>query len=302
VGVVWDIDVIDQDCGGIFFDLDGMTTSGTTQLAPSDDLTGEVSSTTEPDFLIYDTDDCVVGDEITVEITGCEGPLASGTGLCVTQEVTITFTAPPPSQKQVFLAWAGQRIILEHDWRIPPGDFWNTNGTTTTSDDFLDNNGFCPFEGDTEIIFIKGGGPGNFLPGLGVDINGSDESRVQMDNEDNDEQSWEDFPSRSNDNCISRVLFESEQPGQVDIEAFVDDDYYDQGGNDLINVTKHAFVIYYMKINTINVSLVSQSRSRPTTARSFLTTPRATRGTRRRTTLTTRLSGTFRRTCWSVAV
>ena len=31
-------------------------------------------------------------------------------------------TVPQPPQKQVFLAWAGQRVVLEHDWRIPAGD------------------------------------------------------------------------------------------------------------------------------------------------------------------------------------
>jgi hypothetical protein len=44
----------------------------------------------------------------------------------------------------------------------------------------------------------------------------------------------------------------------VDVEAFVDDDEFDDNGDDLVNVTKHAFVIYYMKINTINISLVTQ--------------------------------------------
>ncbi len=51
-----------------------------------------------------------------------------------------------------------------------------------------------------------------------------------------------------NDMCISRVIFESEDQGQVDIEAF----------STANGSTKHAFVIYYMKINTINVSLVTQ--------------------------------------------
>jgi hypothetical protein len=146
--------------------------------------------------------------------------------------------------KQVFLAWAGQRVILEHDWRLAPGDF-----------DQVDNSsvaplGSCIFSGTDDILYIKGSGPGNFLPGDNVDLNGSDQATVAVDMNDSS-QSDADIPGDANSNCISRVLFESEDQGQVDIESFSDDE-----GD--FNQTKVAYVIYYMKINTINISLVTQ--------------------------------------------
>ncbi|MGB4863710.1 MAG: hypothetical protein WBO97_14730, partial [Tepidiformaceae bacterium] len=150
--------------------------------------------------------------------------------------------------KQVFLAWAGQRVILEHDWRVAKvGD---RDGDVATGIGSPIPLGVCPFQGQTTITYIKGGGPGNFLPGSGVNLNGSDQAIVSVDFNDNSQTDGEDVINNMNGMCISRVLFESEQPGQVDVEAF---GYW--GGQ---NTTKHAFVIYYMKFNTINVSLVTQ--------------------------------------------
>ncbi|MCO5202249.1 MAG: hypothetical protein M9925_11165 [Chloroflexi bacterium] len=61
---------------------------------------------------------CGPGRTATINFTGSEpGPLGSGTGITVTESVTFTFTTEVPAKK-VFLAWAGQRVILEHDWRI----------------------------------------------------------------------------------------------------------------------------------------------------------------------------------------
>jgi len=180
------------------------------------------------------------------------------------ETLTINWSATI-AQKQVFLAWAGQRIILEHDWRIAAGD---VDGGTDDSDP--DPVGECPFGdrltveqnaeaqsmGSFRVQYIKGSGPGNFLQGLGAAISGSDQAEVDVTYDNEQEDS--DIPGDPQDSCISRVLFESEDQGQVDIEAFVDDDSFTN-----INVTKHAFVIYYMKINTVNVSLVTQV-SKPT--------------------------------------
>lgn len=175
------------------------------------------------------------------------------------ETLTINWTGAV-SQKQVFLAWAGQRVILEHDWRLPAGD---VDGGDSNS---VAPNGECVFAGRQltqvagqsaenliggNVTYVKGSGPGNFLPGQGVWINGSDQATVSMDTSDNSQTDQEDIIGDMNGMCISRVLYESEDPGEVDIEAFVDD------GSDL-NATKVAFVIYYMKINTVNVSLVTQ--------------------------------------------
>src|SRR6185312_3786459 len=53
--------------------------------------------------------------------------------------------------------------------------------------------------------------------------------------------------------CISRVLYESEDQGEVDVEAF-----WNTSDSSVNNVSKIAFVIYYMQLNTVNVSLVNQ--------------------------------------------
>ncbi|MFN8508026.1 MAG: hypothetical protein U0547_10745 [Dehalococcoidia bacterium] len=77
-----------------------------------------------------------------------------------------------------------------------------------------------------------------------------------------------DAPERPQDACISRVIFESEDPGQVDIEVFAYDDRVAVGveshltvqglppGGGVLNVTKRAFVIYYMKFENVAVSFV----------------------------------------------
>ncbi|MGE0601140.1 MAG: hypothetical protein AB7J35_17700 [Dehalococcoidia bacterium] len=160
------------------------------------------------------------------------------------------------ASKQVFLAWSGQRIILEHDWRLPAGD---TDGGVDDNDP--DPLGSCIFEGsEVPVLYIKGGGGGNFLPTDNGEINGSDQITVYMNANDDSQTDGEDIVGNANGMCISRALFEYEGEGQVDIEAFVD---YEQAQTAQVstaelNSTKVAFVIYYMKINTINVSLVTQ--------------------------------------------
>jgi len=254
VGVNWTVSVT-GDCG--FYNTNGAT--GTTTLDATGTPVGSSFVTAGgPAIEVYDFSNCVFGDEIIIEITGSEGALGSGTGLTVRQRVIITFTIPPPGQKQVFLAWAGQRIVLEHDWRIGPGDFPGSVNPIPA--------GVCPFYDNNEgpgfpVTYIKGSGPGNFLTGLGAMLNGSDQATVFVWT---DNVQYEDnIPFYPNDNCISRVLFESEDQGQVDIEAFVDDFFLMRGFPNLqvdaqVNVTKHAFVIYYMKLNTVTTSLVTQ--------------------------------------------
>ena len=110
------------------------------------------------------------------------------------------------------------------------------------------------------MTYIKGSGGGNFLPTDRGVINGSDQITVYMDVTDDSQTDQTDIVGDANGMCISRALFEDEGQGQVDIEAFVD---YDSQQSVLraqsgLNTTKVAFVIYYMKINTINVSLVTQ--------------------------------------------
>lgn len=262
-GVIWSASLAAGSCGSLTGDLTGVT-----QLAPDGTVVGGPAITFNAGGAAVN---CGPGRTATINFTGSEpGPLGSGTGITVTEQVVFTFSTEIAA-KQVFLAWAGQRVILEHDWRIPAGD---EDGTAANGPDPL---GECPFgarvaedqsvqglNGDGwyfPVDYVKGSGPGNFLPSLGAQINGSDHARVwvEVDNS----QSFvndNDIPGDANGSCISRVLFESEDQGQVDIEAFVPDYSFLSlnGAGQSANVSKHAFVIYYMKINTINVSLATQ--------------------------------------------
>ncbi|MCC6959463.1 MAG: hypothetical protein IT301_06415, partial [Dehalococcoidia bacterium] len=234
--------------------------NGTTYLSADGSVAGNPS-------VSVDAGACLPGQSVTITFVGTEpGPLGSGTGNTVTETVTITFTQNV-AEKQVFLAWAGQRIILEHDWRLAPGD-GGADGTSFTEDVGPTPNGACAFTGGSDFLveYIKGTGPGNFVPGLGATVSGNDEANVMVSSSDNSQTlqiaagNDDDIINDPQDNCISRVLYESEDPGEVDIEAFAS---WTQGGNDISNYTKVAFVVYYMKINTINVSLVTQV-SKPT--------------------------------------
>ncbi len=233
--------------------------------------------------------DCLPGQSVTVTFTGSEpGPLGSGQGNTVRETVTLVFTQNV-AEKQVFLAWAGQRVILEHDWRILPGDGgfdgddWDFDGP--------EPNGICPFNdfnrfgqsAENQVVmvgpdqflvqYIKGTGPGNFVAGLNALTFGSDMAYVAVGSSDNSQtldiaNVDDDIRGDPQDNCISRVLYESEDPGEVDIEAFAySADVPAQFA--AANYTKVAFVIYYMKLNTVGVSLVTQV-SKPTHNSSYL--------------------------------
>lgn len=267
------------------------------------DITGVTGPEGSISFTITSGDDCTLNDTILVTITGQEpDPLGSGEGLEVTQVIKINLTSVVPT-KQVFLAWAGQRVILEHDWRLPPGDVDGNadgfdDGGGTNNDPDPDPVGTCAFNDFFQVTYIKGSGPGNFLPGPNGDgssgrgivhLNGSDEAVVtgiasdeaggnnwgnQQDNDGgifDGDGDFDDTPGGPQDSCISRVLFESEDQGQVDIEAFVtgifDGDGDESDPSDYTslvdNQTKIAFVIYYMKIESVETSLVT-SVEKPT--------------------------------------
>ncbi|GAB4331774.1 MAG: hypothetical protein Kow0010_17310 [Dehalococcoidia bacterium] len=270
------------------------------------DITGVTGPSGTITFTITSGDDCTLNDQIVVTITGQEpGPLGSGDGIEVTQVIVIDLTTPVAT-KQVFLAWAGQRVILEHDWRLPPGDVdgnadGEDDGGGTDDDPDPDPVGQCAFGDFFQVTYIKGSGPGNFLPGPNDDgnsgvgvvaLNGSDQAVVtgiasdlsgdndwgnQQDNDGGDDDGdgdLDDTPNGPQDSCISRVLFESEDQGQVDIEAFVTGIFVDGEFDNLVvgadpasdpanyvplidNQTKVAFVIYYMKLESVETSLVT---------------------------------------------
>jgi hypothetical protein len=233
VGVIWNVSL--AGCGQLSGTLSGVTTlntDGTVGNQPNVTLVPGSGSS-----------DCIPGLTSVVKFTGQEpGALGSGPGVTVTETVTVNYTQAIPV-KQVLLAWAGQRVVLEHDWRIAPGDNPNLSAA-----------GSCPFGQGAQIRYIQSAGsPGNFITGLNATISGSDQADVNLSG---DNSQVGDATARPQDACISRVLYESEDPGEVDVEAFANN-----GGN--VDVSKVAFVVYYMKINTVSVSLVNQV-SKPT--------------------------------------
>jgi hypothetical protein len=194
------------------------TASGVTTLNAAGLVTGGP-------VITFDPDGCAPGQVVTIQITGSEpGPLGSGTGITVTELVRFEFTAQIPA-KHVFLAWAGQRVVLEHNWALD-----------------APANNVCPAQRELEVHYVKGSGPGNFVPGGTMYETYPDEAWGYVTGS----EEWVDP-------CISVAVYESEDQGQVDIEAFVNES----------PASKVAFVVYYMKINTINVSLATQV-SKPT--------------------------------------
>ncbi len=245
----------------------------TTVVANGNDVT--VTSVGVPIDFWFQTNNCTQQNNSWTKVTitvGYPNVINSNSHFVPGPEmVRVNWVPAPAPAKQVFLAWAGQRIILEYDWRLPAGDFSEPGGDADTS-------GVCAFSDDFDVTYIKGGGPGNFLPGPNdadgtgngnVTINGNDEAVVRdvdtdghQDNDqgvDDGDTDNDDIPNGPQDSCISRVLFESEDQGQVDIEAFVTA----VDGDPLVdNQTKIAWVIYYMKINRVELSLVT-SVSKP---------------------------------------
>src|SRR5439155_4724432 len=104
-GVIWTVALQPGSCG----DLTGVL-SGTTTLLTTGAVGNNPSVVFGPGSSI--ATNCTPSSTATIIFTGSEpSPLGSGTGLTVTEIVTITFTTTVPS-KQVFLAWAGQRIMI----------------------------------------------------------------------------------------------------------------------------------------------------------------------------------------------
>ncbi|QFG03093.1 hypothetical protein [Tepidiforma bonchosmolovskayae] len=207
------------------------TTSGTTTLTSTGGVGNEPS-------VSFDPDGCAPGSTATVTITGSEpGALGSGTPKTVTQSITFSFTAQIPA-KHVFLAWAGQRVVLEHNWALDPSSLTSSAQTCPTA---------TGFDGP-DVQYIKGSGPGNFLPGGTVQSIDTDSEALALLTTGSQVVQGTNYPA-----CTSVAVFESEDQGQVDIEAFIED----------APASKVAWVVYYMKIERVNLSLVTQV-SKPT--------------------------------------
>ncbi|MBN9494027.1 hypothetical protein J0H33_11885 [bacterium] len=174
------------------------------------------------------------------------------------ETLRVNWKTPPPAAKQVLLAWAGQTVILEHDWRLPPGD---------TTD--LDPAGVCAFNGDSFAVEYdrQANSPGSFVPGLdAVTILQSGQSAIVQVSTDTSQQ--DTAPGDPQGSCISRVLYESEDQGEVDIVAYQQlpnlsnpgQNIGDFLGSGTDNQTTYPFVIYYMNLNTVNLTTVAATK------------------------------------------
>lgn len=165
------------------------------------------------------------------------------------ESICVEYTVGPPTDKTPILAWAGQRVIVEHYWG-------NADGTCPVSDD--------PNSDPDEfgVLYTKQDGPGSFTAALQSNgFNDVDQTNanviVDVDYSPTDDDN--DGVIDANSGCISRVIYESEGPGQVDISAYVVDD------NDNLNNAdprsqQVAFVIYFMKFEDLTLGIVPGSR------------------------------------------
>ncbi|PFG73493.1 hypothetical protein [Tepidiforma thermophila] len=227
-GVQWTVDRApgSSSCGNLGGALSGTTTLTSTPAGgPNTHVVGGQPNVT------FDPDGCAPGQRVVIRIRGTEpGALGSGTGNTVTQLIEFNFVTSIPA-KHVFLAWAGQRVVLEHNWALDPSTRASSQAT-------------CPVQQGTGLVtYIRqANSPGNFIPGGTVNtISGNDEASATFQANDSS------YP------CISVAVYESEDQGQVDVEAFIPGE----------PASKVAWVVYYMKIETVNLSLVTQV-SKPT--------------------------------------
>ena len=242
-GVNWT--VTKTGCGTLSGATSGTTTLLSTVAPPGSANTHNVGN--EPN-VTFDPDGCAPGSTATVTITGTEpGAFGSGTGNRVVQRITFSFSAAIPA-KHVFLAWAGQRVVLEHNWALDPSNPGASEGTGATGTCPDTNPGNQQMDWPT-VRYVKDSGPGNFIPG----------GTITTINAPNDAQgSVLSQTTQGYAPCTSVAVYESEDQGQVDIEAFIT-----AGQGSGFPASKVAWVVYYMKIERVNLSLVTQV-SKPT--------------------------------------
>jgi len=177
--------------------------------------------------------DCVPDDMICVDITDTieanlfdSGPLqtADDESICVQYDYELTHVSKTP-----MLAWAGQRVVLSHDW----------------SDLFPGQTGPC---GEEEyVLYSVQAGPGSFTAAL----YGNDAFVAS--------QTGQDAIVQVDGDCTSHVIFENQDQAQNDIIAYVVD------GPDLSTATPQSqqvpFVIYYLKFEDVELTLVPGERA-----------------------------------------
>jgi hypothetical protein len=196
--------------------------------------------------------DCRPGDSTTITITSQEDvQLRSDLDTAPPESITIVWVTGLPTNKQPILAWAGQRVVLEHNWRQPDGS--------------------CPLfldEGFGYVQYSKqAGGPGGFAASLlNYDQSASDSITAYT----NDDVVVRVEPvfftiggvhaerERVNTDCISTALYESEDPGEVDVQSYITDSPFIGGAPQSQQV---VYLVYYMKFESVTLGIVDGNRA-----------------------------------------
>ncbi|MEO8458038.1 MAG: hypothetical protein ABI559_09515, partial [Chloroflexota bacterium] len=168
-----------------------------------------------------------------------------------TETICVEFTVGPPTSKTPLLAWAGQRVILEHYWGDP------TTGECLVDPAALGEHG----QGEERfgVQYSKQDGPGGFtaaLVGSAHDIDQTNDdaiAHVATDARDDNQDGVTD----PNSNCTSRIMYESEDQGEVDVSSYVVNDN-DDVGNSTPRSQQVPFVIYFLKFESVDLSIVPE--------------------------------------------
>jgi hypothetical protein len=248
---------VNADCGTVRLE-DPVT--GVTQLLNDNDSFTLLNSDKGVGFQILPNDDgalttdidnadCEDGDSITVSISSEEDvQLRSDLDTAADEDVTVRFVHGPGENKQPQLAWAGQRVVLENDWSEPDGTCpWN---------DVADGQGFWV------RYAIQHPSPGfiSTVPGESpAVVTGPDFVVVFVEDNEGDD------PDVANDDCISRVIYESQEVGEVDVTAHVVAPSNLQTAPDLatngvigfdwtVLSPEYDFLVYYMKLEDVTLT------------------------------------------------
>ncbi|HJP40173.1 MAG TPA: hypothetical protein QGF35_00490, partial [Dehalococcoidia bacterium] len=196
--------------------VENPVTGNTFVLTPGGAAVTVLSSDKGVGISIYATDDGIVAANALDPDLNCQPNQLTGVSIVTTEAiqlrsdidlvpaetVVIKWVAPPAVTKQPILAWAGQRIVLEHDWTI--------DGTSCPWDEEYGRSNFA-------VLYLKQAqGPGSFS----ADVGGNNILYVSPDAAlaEVDIAVETDNP---NSGCISRVMYESQDQGEVDISAYI---------------------------------------------------------------------------------
>ncbi|MEX0781724.1 MAG: hypothetical protein WD557_03675 [Dehalococcoidia bacterium] len=190
-----------------------------------------------------DNADCQPGDDLTITITtGQQVVLTSAEDTAAPETVSVNFFAQQLA-KQPLLAWAGQRIVLPHEW----GD------------------SFGCFAGDFDVAQYEiESGSGAFVQDSHLGLPDGDEVFNASLGGVTDPDDF-NFDALFNE-CVSIAIYEQEFQGQVDIKAnLIDctgfDGDFQFADNCVATGVVHNFLVYYMEFEDITLGVVGGERS-----------------------------------------